>query len=160
MIAKLSCVAAACLIMANALVAGNDTADKSAPELVLTLADEGSCTRECCVLGYELQNRGSRAIYVCQWPGVLLSAHWMLADGKADGYAAGYPSTRVLPRKYFIELKPGEAIRGLVSAGEFPEGPTEITFTAEYHSDQSGSVYGLRAYTGHITAPPLTVHFR
>ena len=123
-------------------------------------APDGICKRECCMLRYELLNEGDKPMYVCQWPGLEVSATWTLPDGSRAGVGLGSPSTRALERKYFVELKPGEALIGRAAAGSFPKDAVEGTVEAQYSCVASGQEYGIAAFVGTVGAPPVRVTFR
>lgn len=123
-------------------------------------APDGICKRECCMLRYELLNEGDDPMYVRQWPGLEFSATWTLRDGSTAGVGLGSPSTRTLERKYFIELKPGEALIGRAAVGSFPKDAVEGTVDAQYRCVASGQEYGIAAFVGRVEAVPVRVTFR
>lgn len=123
-------------------------------------APDGVCNRDCCILRYELLNESDGPMYVCQWPGLEVAATWTLPDGSTAGFGLGSPSARTLERKYFVELKPGEALIGDAVAGRFPKDAVEGTVEARYGCISSGREYGIAAFVGAVEAAPVRVTFR
>ena len=148
---------AACAAAALAL-AGPSSHRKG---LVLAVGvPEGSCRRECCLLTHELRNDGDEPTYVCQWPGLESSAVWAMPDGATGRYGLGAASARTLERKYFVELKPGEALIGHAAAGRFPNDAVDATIEARYGCVAAGREYGIAAFAGTVEAPPIKATFR
>jgi hypothetical protein len=68
------------------------------------------------------------------------------------GGVPGYPHSRPIERKYYVELKPGEA---LVGHGEVPVWSTpsgSLSIRAEFRCDQDGHEYGLKSWKGRVSS--------
>jgi len=109
------------------------------------------------VVSWELENRGSSPVYICQWPGVAFGFGWDMGDGKTKGVEPGYPDSKALERKYFIELKPGEAVFGWSTVTLFGTDAGEVWLKGEYRSDQTGAEYGLKAWRGRVYSEGVRV---
>ncbi len=122
------------------------------PGLVLRITTEESEVKkgEKLTVSWELENTGHDPIYVCQWPGAAYSTSWEMPDGTVKGVIPGYPSSRSVERKYFIQLKPGEALLGADSVNVFPTPSGQISVRGEYRSDSTGERFGLDGWRGRV----------
>jgi hypothetical protein len=140
---------------------GEPASDRPAqPGLTLRITPETSevTTAKSLVVNYELENRGDRPAYVCQWPGIAFGGGWEVSSGETKGFGPGYPSETHLDRKYFIELKPGEALLGRAIVAVYPTEAGEIRLWGVFRSGQRGTEYGLSAWKGEVTSEPVTIH--
>ena len=106
---------------------------------------------------WSLENTSQAPVYVCQFPGIAFSRSWTCADGRSIRTGPGYPDSRALERRYFLELKPGEALVGYASLDVWGTPSGEIAIMAEFRSDQPGTQHGLAAWHGRTESAWLTV---
>ena len=126
-----------------------------APEgLELTIDSETKAVSEPgdITLSWELENRTGAPLYVCQWPGITCQPHYTAPDGVIHGVISGYPDSQPLPRKYFVELKPGEALFGMARAYVHRTPDGKIRVNCEYRSDQTGERFSLDGWKGRVTS--------
>lgn len=97
---------------------------------------------------WELVNESDAPVYVCQWPGPAFGSTWEEPDGIVKGHVPGYPHTRKLTRKYFVELKPGEALMGLTRYHVHPTPTGTLAIHGAYRSGQTGGEHGVSAWRG------------
>ena len=121
------------------------------PEKTALKAGEGVRVR------YELENTGVSPVYVCQWPGLAFYVGWQRPNGVQQGLGPGYPSSQTPARKYFIEIKPGEALLGSEWLDGLRAVPAEIKLRGEFRSGQSGEKYGLHTWEGTVLSEPVTL---
>ncbi len=133
--------------------------DASASALVLSVLPEVREVPGEQLVGvhFELENRGKEPVYICQWPGIAFGGAWSTADGETQGFGPGSPSSRPLSRKYFIELKPGEALLGHGTVRVFPNKAGEILLVGRYRSGDMGRGFGVQAWTGEILSDPVRI---
>ncbi len=138
---------------------GSTETQEQTPPLVFRIAVEPPGPREGTWLSvrWELENTSSSAVYVCQWPGPAFGSSWDMPDGTSQGHAPGYPHTRKLERKYFVALKPGEALIGQSRYLAFPTPSGKLSVWGEYRSGQAGDEFGLHAWQGRIDSNSVTV---
>lgn len=106
---------------------------------------------------WQLENEGQKSVYVCQWPGIAFSQHWECPNGLLKGAMPGYPHSRRLDRKYYLELKPGEALFGYGQIDVWPTPSGVLSVSAEFRCDQDGREYGLSAWKGRIRSEWVSV---
>ena len=97
---------------------------------------------------WELVNTSYSAIYVCQWPGPAFGSRWEEPDGIIKAHIPGYPHTKKLGRKYFVELRPGEALMGATRYRVHSTPSGTLTVFGSFRSGQTGQEHGLRAWRG------------
>ena len=81
-------------------------------------------------------------VYVCQWPGAAFSQHWDCPNGLIKAGIPGYPHSRHLERKYYLELKPGEALFGYGQVDVWPTPSGNMALSAQFSCDQDGHARG------------------
>jgi hypothetical protein len=136
------------------------TPDASVPaELVLRMSRTSPViiAGERVQVEWQLENAGQKSVYVCQWPGIAFSHHWECPNGLLKGAGPGYPSFRRLDRKYYLELKPGEALVGYGEVNVSPTPSGVLSIRAEFRCDQTGLEYGLSAWKGRISSDWLSI---
>jgi hypothetical protein len=136
------------------------TPDASVPaELVLRMTRTSPViiAGERVQVEWQLENAGQKSVHVCQWPGIDFSHHWECPNGLLKGAGPGYPSTRRLDRKYYLELKPGEALIGYGDVNVWPTPSGVLSISAEFRCDQTGREYGLSAWKGRVSSDWVSV---
>jgi hypothetical protein len=106
---------------------------------------------------WQLENIGKTSVHVCQWPGIAFSQHWECPNGQTKAGVPGYPDSRSLDRKYFLELKPGEALVGYGRVDVWPTPSGRLSLGAEFRCDQEGREYGLAAWKGRLSSDLVSV---
>ena len=112
---------------------------------------------EWVYIAWELRNVSNSAVYVCQWPGPAFSHGWEYPEGVFNGTVPGYPHSPKLSRKFFVELKPGEAILGSTYYRVQANPTGFVDVVGHYRSGQTGKEHGLVAWQGEVTSESVTV---
>ena len=118
--------------------------------LRMQLTTPGVITFNRVQVEWQLENAGKAPVYICQWPGIAFSQHWECPNGLLKGGMPGYPHSRRLDRKYYVELKPGEALVGYGQVDVWPTPSGLLSVSAEFRCDQDGSELGLSAWKGRV----------
>jgi hypothetical protein len=113
-------------------------------------------TAKTITVTWELENAGPAPVYICQWPGTAYGTSYEVPNG-SEGTGPGYPSTQQLARKYFIELKPGEALFGADQVEIYATPSGQLSIRGEYRSDQTGKEYGLSGWSGIVYSNTLDI---